>query len=116
MRFLISGYPYLVLVSRGSEVRVYEQIKGSRTQHAIVSWISSGHKQVQPKRFLSPMAPWWRALYGALGHAVDMHEHGAVPVTALVALGTLCVLTMGLLLICCLTWSSSSAPSAEAAR
>jgi hypothetical protein len=98
MRFLISGYPYLVLVSRGSEVRVYEQIKGSRTQHAIVTWISSGHKQVkqrgwappaasvprspavclpthhpvtwhacmqvQPKSFLSPMAPWWRALYG----------------------------------------------------
>jgi hypothetical protein len=51
----------------------------------------------------------------ALGHAIEMHEHGDVPVAALVALGTLCVLTVGLLLICCLTWSSSSSSAASSA-
>jgi hypothetical protein len=38
-----------MLVSASHEVRNYEQIKGSRTQPAIVEWVRAGHKQTEPK-------------------------------------------------------------------
>lgn len=79
MRFMISGYPCtqyslytsaiarftlpiwsgadIVLVTESANVRVYEQIKGSRTEQAIVQWVREGFKKVEP-RTISPMAPW----------------------------------------------------------
>ena len=42
MRFMIGGFPYMVLVSDSSEVRDYEQLKGSREQEAILKWLRTG--------------------------------------------------------------------------
>lgn len=106
MRFMISGYPYMCLVSDGGEVRVYEQLKGSRTEEAIVEWVRQGYKAVSPRSF-SPMAPWWRAIYGTLGHGVDLHQKGQVPVVVIVGLGLGCLLLVGVLMIfCCLDLAS----------
>ena len=93
-----------VLTADGLQ-RVYEQLKGSRTEEAIVKWVRQGYKAVSPRSF-SPMAPWWRAIYGTLGHGVDLHQKGQVLVVVIVGLGLGCLLLVGVLMICCLDLAS----------
>ena len=114
-----------MLINNEFEVRDYEQIKGSRTQAAITDWVRTGHKQTKPKGLdigipgftdalisFSPMSPWWRALYGGLGKAIELHEKGEVPVHIICMVALVPVLTVGSLLIGCCLYAS---PDAEAA-
>jgi len=105
-----------MIVNEALEVRDYEQIKGSRTQLAITTWVKTGHQATAAKGFglgipgfesnlisFSPMSPWWRALYGGLGKAIDLHEKGEVPLHVMAVAILMALLTFGSILIgCCL--------------
>ena len=92
----------LLLVDERMAVHTYNQTKGSRTEAAILRWVRTGHKETEPSGLTSPMAPWWRGLYGGMGRAIEMHEQGNVPAWVIAMLACGGVMTFGLLLICCL--------------
>ena len=50
-RILFAICSDIMLINEGLEVRDYEQIKGSRTQAAITTWVKTGHQSTKPKGF-----------------------------------------------------------------
>eukprot|EP01043_Picozoa_sp_COSAG02_P098923 COSAG02_NODE_35051_length_474_cov_2.058667_1_plen_124_part_01 len=118
-----------MLVNEALEVRDYEQIKGSRTQAAITTWVKTGHQSTAAKGFglgipgfesnlisFSPMSPWWRALYGGLGKGIDLREKGEVPLPIMGAAILLALLTVGSILIgCCLLANPADTDREDAA-